>query len=117
VKTGKVWGLTEIVLASPMFEMHRLSIKPKHRCSLHKHNRKWNAFLVISGRLYIDVVKNNYPLTDTTELGPGQVTTVPPGEHHMFRTGDEECEAFEFYYTDPLSEDIERRDHGGPIEE
>lgn len=115
-KTGKVWGTTETVIATPLFEMHRLSIKPMHRCSLHMHRRKWNAFLVTKGRLFIDVVKTDYPLIDTTELGPGDVMAAPPGEHHRFRTGPEGCEGFEMYYPEALSEDIDRKDHGGPVE-
>lgn len=114
MKAGKVWGETEGVILAPLFEAHRLIIKPNHECSLHVHRRKWNAFLVVKGRLFIDVVKNNYPLTDTTELRPGEMTTVRPGEHHKFRTGRDGCEAFEFYYADALGEDIERKGHGGP---
>lgn len=114
---GKVWGETECVLSTPLIEIHKLIIKPWHQCSLHVHRRKSNAFLVIAGVLYIDVVKNDYPLTDTTVLGAGDVTTVKPGEHHRFRTGEWQCEAFEIYYPETLSEDIERRGEGGSIEE
>lgn len=110
---GKVWGSTEKLEATPLFEAHRLVIKPNHECSLHVHRRKFNAFLVIKGKLFIDVVKNDYPLTDTTELKAGQMTTVKPGEHHRFRTGRESCECVEFYYPDILGEDIERKGHGG----
>lgn len=113
--TGKAWGSTECVLATPLIEIHRITIKSKHECSLHVHRKKSNAFLVTKGRLFIDVVKNDYPLTDTTELRPGDMTTVRPGEHHKFRTGTQSCEAFEIYYPDVLSEDIERKGHGGPI--
>lgn len=110
---GKIWGSTELVITTPLFEAHRLLIKPNHECSLHEHKRKWNAFLVVRGVLYIDVVKNDYKLTDTTELHPGQFMTVSPGEHHKFRTGKKSCEAFEFYYLDILSNDIFRKNHGG----
>lgn len=113
---GKVWGTTQLMLATPTFEIHHLIIKPNMRCSLHAHERKWNAFAVVSGLLYIDVHKKDYPLVDTTELAPGKITTVKPGENHMFRTGEDGCEAFELYYVDTLSEDIQRKDHGGPIE-
>lgn len=115
MKTGKVWGETELVLSSPVCELHRIKIRPMHQCSLHVHRRKWNCFIVMTGRLFVDVMKNDYPLTDVTELGPGDVISVPPGEHHRFRTGEEPCEAFEIYYPDTLSEDIDRKDHGGPV--
>lgn len=112
---GKVWGATQAEIETPLFAAHRLFIKPNHQCSLHKHNRKWNAFLVLSGRLFIDVCKNDYDLVDTTELDAGGMTSVRPGEHHRFRTGSEPCVAFEFYYPDTLSDDIERKGCGGPV--
>lgn len=113
--TGKAWGTTEELLSTPMMSMHRLVIFPEHQCSLHVHRFKWNGFFVLKGRLLIDVVKIDYALTDTTDLGPGDITTVKPGELHRFRTGDKPCEALEFYYTEPLSEDIMRRGVGGPV--
>lgn len=112
--TGKAWGTTECVIASAVFEKHKLEIKPRHRCSLHRHRTKWNSFTVISGRLFIDVVKEN-KIVDVTELTAGESTTVAPGLFHRFRTGDEPCIATEEYYPDTLSEDIERMDQGGPI--
>ena len=112
---GKIWGTTECVIQTPVFEKHRLEIKPGYQCSLHKHNRKWNSFTVISGQLFIDTVKPSKTV-DTTTLGPGDSTTVPPGEYHRFRTGGQPCIATEEYYPDTLSEDIDRNDEGGPVE-
>lgn len=114
--TGKVWGSTETILATPLMEIHRLQIKPLHQCSLHVHRYKWNGFFVVSGELTIETVKNDYALTDETVLGPGDFTTVKPGEHHRFKSGASPCEALEIYYTEPLSEDIQRKDKGGPVE-
>lgn len=114
--TGKIWGTTEVQIATPIFEKHLLRIHPKFQCSLHKHNFKWNSFTVIEGKLYIDVVREN-DVVDTTELGPGSSTTVPPGIYHRFRTGGEGCIATEEYYPETLSEDIQRMGQGGPVEE
>jgi mannose-6-phosphate isomerase-like protein (cupin superfamily) len=96
-KFGKVWGSTEVLLKTPLFEMHRLSILPNAECSNHKHQFKWNGFFVVSGRLSILVERNDYALTDVTELGPGEFTTVRPGEFHRFRTGAEPVQAIEIY--------------------
>ena len=77
------------------------------------HRLKHNGFFVISGHLRIQVEKLDYALTDTTELGPGDFTTVRPGEYHRFVTGPEPVAALEIYYLEPLGEDITRKDHGG----
>lgn len=113
--TGKVWGTTAVVEETPIFVMHRLRIKPMCECSLHVHRRKANGFYVIKGTLFIEVTKNDYPLTDVTELKPGQHMVVPAGEHHKFRTGREGCEALEWYTPTLLGDDIERKGHGGKV--
>lgn len=109
---GKIWGSTESVLNTPILEMHLLKIKPNAMCSLHCHRFKHNGFAVISGRLFIETHKNDYALIDVTDIGPGEVTSVKPGEYHRFRTGDEPTVALEWYFPEALSEDIVRKDCG-----
>lgn len=115
MKRGKVWGSTNVLLAKATVEMHRMWIEPRSRCSMHKHHFKWNGFLCLSGRLTIVVEKNDYALTDRTVLEPGEFMEVPPGEFHRFESGDEPVDAIELYYLEPLSEDIVRKDCGGPV--
>lgn len=110
---GKIWGKTELLLKTPMVEVHRLTINPNSRCSLHAHQFKWNAFYVSTGKLTIETHKNDYALTDNTELGPGDLMTVKPTEYHRFVTGPEGMTGIEIYYPEPLSEDIIRKDVGG----
>jgi mannose-6-phosphate isomerase-like protein (cupin superfamily) len=113
MKSGKVWGTTELMLRTPLVEIHRLRILPNMQCSMHKHNFKHNAFIVVEGHLTIETKKLDYALTDITELDPEDMTTVKPGEFHRFRSGSIGCTAFEIYYCEPLSEDIIRADVGG----
>ncbi len=113
---GKVWGTTEPLLQTPLIEVHRIHIKPGFVCSMHKHERKWNMFYVISGQLAIEVQKNDYDLLDVTELTGGQWTSVRPGEFHRFRSiTDVEC--LEIYYLEGLTADIVRQNVGGALEE
>jgi mannose-6-phosphate isomerase-like protein (cupin superfamily) len=111
----KIWGFTQPLIITPMFELHRLTIKPWHRCSLHKHQFKHNAFYVISGVLYVDTLLGDFNEPKPTRIDTGNTFTVAPALHHQFRTGPSPCIALEMYYTEPLSEDIIRRNEGGPI--
>jgi len=112
IKAGKVWGETVKILDTPVAELHRISAMAGYRCSRHKHAHKWNGFFVESGVLEIHVVKSSYNLTDVTTLKAGDFTKVPPGEEHFF-VCKENCVAFEIYYPELLSEDIQRTDVGG----
>ena len=112
--TGKAWGLTLPCIVTPLIELRRIYVKPNMHCSLHVHERKWNAFIVTRGIMHIDVHKSDY---NPTTLGPGGVTTVAPGEKHQFRTGPEGAEVYELYYLEPLGPDIKRDCEGGPNEE
>jgi len=112
MKSGKVWGETEVVLQTPFIEFHRIWVRKGGFCSLHKHEFKWNMFYVTYGRLKVLIHKNDYDLVDITELGPNEWTTVKPGEFHSF-AASEDTTAFELYYPEPLSEDIIRRTVGG----
>ncbi len=114
----KIWGTTEPLIVTPLFEMHRLTIKPGMRCSFHVHRFKWNAFFVIFGGLLIDAVVGDLggPVV-VEDLKTGDFTTIAPSVHHQFRTVEDGpiTSALECYYTEALSEDIIRRNVGGPI--
>lgn len=110
---GKVWGTTEQILNTPLVEIHRLQVLPNAHCSWHKHNAKWNAFMLLSGSMAIERRKKEYALVDRTELRAGDLCTVPPGEIHRFVTGADRAIAVEIYYPQVLTPDIEREDVGG----
>lgn len=118
---NKVWGTTTPLIVTPMFELHRLDIIPWHRCSLHRHQFKHNAFYVLRGGLFIDTaLPERHPDTDIGDyekvwLDPGRTYTIAPGVRHQFRTASSFCVALEMYYTEPLSEDIIRSIEGGPV--
>jgi mannose-6-phosphate isomerase-like protein (cupin superfamily) len=112
MKAGKVWGNTELIFKNPFIEFHRIYAEKGGFCSTHMHEHKWNLFYVTSGHLKIHVNKNDYDLTDVTELRALQWTTVKPGEFHSFEAV-EDTQAFELYYPEPLSDDIIRKTVGG----
>lgn len=114
-QSHKVWGTTTPLIRSPMFEMHRLAITPFMACSIHTHQFKHNAFFVNFGTLYVDVWGPDNGPVSHHKLEAGAHFTVAPGVKHRFRTGPYACNALEMYYTEPLSEDIQRQNEGGPV--
>ena len=80
------------------------------------HKTKHNAFYVEEGKLIINVEKNDYKLTDRTELWSRDFTTVKPGEYHWFETEADDVLAIEIYYPECLSEDIIRKTVGSSKE-
>lgn len=110
----KIWGTTEPLIVTPMFEMHRLRIEAGFACSIHKHQFKHNAFYLLGGELLIEAEGGDGRLA-THSLLLGKPITIAPGIFHRFRTkGTTRATALEMYFTEPLSEDIIRRNVGGP---
>ena len=70
-KSGKVWGMTELVEANGALEFHRIEMNKGGVCSKHLHEFKWNGFFCESGRLLIRVWQNDYDLVDETILEAG----------------------------------------------
>lgn len=116
-KSGKIWGETEVLLQTPVAELHRVRAIPRAFCSEHLHHTRWNAFYVVSGTLVVEVVPVGYThgeIVDRTVLRAGELTAVPPGVLHRFLTEDEPVEMLELYFPAWLgAPDIERRGSGG----
>jgi mannose-6-phosphate isomerase-like protein (cupin superfamily) len=109
---GKVWGHTSLLFEKNNVEIHRLECFSGKFCSKHKHEHKYNQFLVESGSIKIEVWKKDYDLVDTTILTAGQSTTVKPGEFHRFTCIDDAV-VFEIYWVALLGSDIVRETVGG----
>lgn len=113
IKSGKVWGQTELIFSNPALEFHRILANANTHCSKHQHQHKWNGFYVESGKLVIRVWKNDYDLIDETVLEAGDFTAVAPGEYHQFEALADTV-AFELYWAAALDpSDIKRDTVGG----
>ena len=118
MKSGKVWGITQLVHSNSSFEFHRIEAKAGGQCSKHKHQHKWNGFFVESGSLKVRIWKETSSLlagesthVDETVLGPGDFLMVKPTEYHQFEA-EEDTVAFELYWAEFNHDDIIREDHG-----
>lgn len=118
VRQGKVWGTTELLEANSSLEFHRIEFKRNVCCSQHQHQTKYNGFFVESGRMMIKVWPDFDDLHtyDTTFLSNGDFMKVEPGLYHQF-IGVEDGVAFELYWSELHTNDIQRRTVGHRIEE
>lgn len=109
---SKVWGHTQLAFGVPGMEAHVISVKRGGYCSRHRHEWKWNRFLVLEGELIVRLY-TEHDKADETLVGPGQVSDVPPRTWHQFEAKTDVL-AVEFYWLPSVDpEDIERQDHGG----
>ena len=111
MKQGKIWGSTQKVFEHNNVESHLIKIKAGFACSLHRHIHRHNGFMVVSGKMVIEIHKNDYDLVDRTTLHPGQSTVAKAGEYHRF-IASEDTIAIEWYWVKLDKDDIERKDHG-----
>lgn len=109
---GKVWGKTQELFFKNNVEIHRIETKKGGFCSKHKHEHKFNAFFVESGKLKIKIWKNDYNLIDETIISSGEMTVVKPGEYHIFESLEDTI-AFEIYWVELERNDINRESVGG----
>jgi len=109
-KAGKVWGETRLVTRNAALELHEITFKAGAVCSEHKHLRKWNGFMVLSGVMLVRVWQES-GLVDETVLRAGEYMEVAPGLVHQFE-GVEDGRALEVYWAALEWDDIVRRTVG-----
>jgi len=122
MKSGKVWGNTELIEHTPSFEFHRIEFKSNHCCSEHYHRTKWNGFYVESGKLMVRTWSDGErpndarpTICDQTILKAGEYYKVAPGKWHQF-VGVEDGVAFELYWAEFDANDIVRRTQGHALD-
>jgi len=96
-KSGKIWGMTQLIHANSILEFHRIETKKGGVCSKHLHKYKFNGFFIESGKLLIRTWKNDYDLVDEVILESGDWHIAKPGEFHQFESL-EDTVAFELYW-------------------
>ena len=110
-RQAKIWGTTQLFFAYNGTESHGIMFDAGAFCSKHRHENKWNRFVVLSGRLKVAIFRENGKVDETT-ISAGMATDVPPGVWHRFE-GLSEGTAIEYYWTTLDPRDIERETEGG----
>jgi len=114
-RQAKVWGDTQLLFAHHGVECHWIAFRAGYRSSKHRHEHKWNRFVVLQGRLRV-VIFREYHNRDETNIYSGQATDVPPGVWHQFEAVEDGV-ALEIYWTTLEAGDIERANTGGKMED
>ncbi len=114
-KQGKVWGTTQLLFAHNSVECHLIAAKAGGYSSKHRHDYKWNRFVLLHGKLIVRIFQEDGTV-DETILNPGQVTDVPPGVLHQFEA-ELDCEALELYWVVLDAADIDRGDSQGGLKQ
>lgn len=109
---GKIWGKTSPIFSKNNVAIHRIEGGKGGRSSNHKHAAKHSMFFVEKGKVAVSVEKNDYQLTDTTTLLPGNSTTILPNEYHYFEILEDDSVCFEIYWTEIDPNDIIRKNCG-----
>lgn len=108
---GKVWGSTSKLFNKNNVQVNRLVCLAGGRSSMHTHRSKLSMFFVECGKIAVVVQKNDYKLSDRTELTAGQSTIVKPDEYHYFEA-IEPSVVYEVYWTELDENDIVRKNCG-----
>jgi mannose-6-phosphate isomerase-like protein (cupin superfamily) len=114
-KSGKYWGITRQIFYHNNVEVHYLEINDGGYCSEHRHQHKFNKFIVLEGSLSVYSWKSGDDKDpDFVKLNPSDECTIKPGIFHKFENDSEKVtKAIEIYWTELSDCDIERRSIGG----
>ena len=94
------WGKFEILLREPGIQVKRIEVHPGLRCSLQKHKKRSEQWVVISGRGIATVKKKEIPVS------PGKYLDIPRGEIHRIKnTGKKPLVFIEVQFGEYLGED------------
>lgn len=110
MKSGKVWGTTSKLFNRNNVEVHLVHIEKGGYCSIHKHDHKFNEFVVIKGKVKLTEWKDD--LKDRTCLESGDSAVISPGHFHQFKA-TEKTTLLEIYWVSLEENDIVRKTTGG----
>lgn len=87
MKEEKAWGSVEHVVVNDRLIVSVLDVKSNTYCSVHKHAKRFNHFVVVSGKIRIFYFgKSGLPINEGNyiDLESGDSITVAPDVWHQF---------------------------------
>ena len=86
----KIWGEEYWIVNNQDYCGKLLVLNQQYRCSIHHHNIKKETFLVISGKVLLEVGNESFIME------PGMSMTITPYTKHRFTGLDKVSEIIEF---------------------
>lgn len=109
----KIWGERWILRRDSTHEISYLNVRQSYRCSWHRHQQKYNLFVVLEGIVRI-IVEELGEIREIT-LQEGESFTTKPGQWHEFVGLGVENKMIEEMYVKYDESDIERKILGGKV--
>lgn len=109
----KVWGERWLIRQDSTHAISYLKLKQGYRCSWHRHQTKFNLFMVLHGKVGIVTEEINGEQQETI-LTEGDTFTTRPEQWHEFRVY-ENSEMLEEMYVEYREEDIIREQVGSAL--
>ena len=87
-----IWGAEDWILNDAKHGVCTkfLTIFPGFQSSKHNHETKWEYFIVLSGKLELDIWDDPDVFRQYRTLSTGQRHFIPAGQYHRFRTNTRE---------------------------
>jgi mannose-6-phosphate isomerase-like protein (cupin superfamily) len=108
----KVWGERWLLRQDSTHAVSFLILEKGTQCSWHKHQSKYNLFVVLSGK--IGIVTEQFSGPKEVILEKGECFTTKPGEFHKF-IAYEDSQVAEEMFVEYDEGDIQRETLGGKI--
>ena len=108
----KVWGERWIIRQDSTHANSFLKLEKGYECSWHRHQTKYNLFVVLWGKIGIVTEQLDGRQVETV-LTQGECFTTMPGQKHKFVV-HENGAMIEEMYVEYSEADIERQNQGGP---
>ena len=113
-RESKVWGQRWLIRQDSTHATSYLMLDRGYECSWHKHQQKYNLFVVLSG--CVDIITGQFDGPSVVTLTSGECFTTKPGEMHKFRV-IESGAMIEEMYVEYNEDDIQRETEGRKTKE
>ena len=112
-REAKIWGERWLIRQDSTHAVSCLMLEEGTRCSWHRHDTKYNLFVVLSGQLNLRIEELG-EVQDIT-LFRGEEFTIKPGQWHSFECHSPDTIVIEEMYVEYNESDIERQNQGSRL--